>query len=183
MIQFDSSMADTLAARISNTFSAAGWSDDTTRWAALRAGDVATAEGMIAMARNVPERVRNTIMRDKALTTAGQVIQALEISGYVQLAVKNCAALPEHLRSPRAYITREGTGERPMSVKEAREAFVSAMAAADQHIDTSRPADSSLHALQAAVTRQYGPGVSVHGRGEGRPLVGDAFAQSTEGRK
>lgn len=135
-------MIKAVATQIHEAALAAGWSATTARWLPFHASNLATAQQIIASAKNLPETIRAMLMQNARSQSSEQVLAAFrdaaEIAAYSRLEFS--AGLPDTFRDMRAFIK---DGERLMTVTEAREKIIRELAAMDVHIDTSRPVDSA----------------------------------------
>jgi hypothetical protein len=160
-IHLDARHAGTNVARVLAVFVNAGWSDETARIATVRVASTETAQRIVSLASSLPEQIRCVLLQGRPLAgeqeLASAFAEAQEIEKLTALAAKQSApGAVQRLKTMSAYIVPTASGERLMSIAEARHLLVDTLAEQDQHIDTARPADAGMTALQAAADRRYG---------------------------
>jgi hypothetical protein len=122
----------------------AGWGESSARWMALRVNEPSAAAQIVTAAVSVPESVRAVILRDKRHTSDAALVAAFEEAAQIAMILDRCArSAPPAVRELGNYVVNHGTGERLMTAAEARTKLTNALAAEDQHIDTSRRVGAS----------------------------------------
>jgi hypothetical protein len=133
-----------VADQVHDVFTAAGWSDHSARWAAMRVSTPDAARQIVKAASRVPESIRAVLLKDRRHNADAAIVAAFHEAADVQLLLERFAnSAPLRLRNLEAYVHRDGSGERLMSAAEAREKLTNALAELDVHIDTARPLSSA----------------------------------------